>query len=436
MDRPVSKTTKSPIRTKTLERVISKAGLGSRTDARTWVHERRVKVNGQIVENPDEWIDPLQDRIELDGRRVKTLDKIYILLYKPAGYITSNGDPEGRPTVYDLIKDVPTFVGTVGRLDEDTSGLLLFTNDTLLAEGMTNPHFHVSKTYLVKCATKLSDGELEQLRSGIELRDGMTRPAVVKRVRENESKTFIELTITQGRNRQVRRMIEALESKVLKLVRTKIGPLTLDGLESGKWRNLNPGEVAKLYKIAKLDEKVEAEKKASRQVDKPQGRAFDRPQGRSSDRPQGRPFDKPQGWQAERPQSRTFDKPQGRSFDKPQDRSFDKPQSRPSDRPQGRPFDKPRGWQADRPQGRPFDKPPASQSDRPQGRSFDRPQGRPSDRPQGRPFDKPQGWQSDRPQGRPFDKPQDRRPAPANRSSFARDFRGGGSGRPGGRKNT
>ncbi len=268
MDRPIKKTTKSPITSKTLERVISKAGLGSRTDARRWVHDGRVTVNGRIVENPDEWIDPVQDRIEMDGRRVKTLDKLYVLLYKPAGYITSNGDPDGRPTVYDLIKDVTTFVGTVGRLDEDTSGLLLLTNDTMLAEAMTNPQFHVPKTYLIKCATKLSDGELDQLRSGVELKDGITKPAVVKRVRENESKTFIELTITQGRNRQVRRMIEALESKVLKLVRTKIGPITLDGLESGKWRHLNPGEVTKLYKLTKLDVKLEALKSVPKKIEK------------------------------------------------------------------------------------------------------------------------------------------------------------------------
>jgi len=231
---------------KTLERVLSKAGLGSRTDARAWIHERRVKVNGKIVENPEHWIDFTRDRVELDGRIVKPVRKLYILLYKPAGYITSKGDPEGRPTVYDLLKDVPSFVGTVGRLDEDTSGLLLLTNDTQLAERLTNPDFHVEKTYLVKCATRLDDDQIELLRKGIELKDGMTRPAEVKRVRDAESKSFIELTITEGRNRQVRRMIEALESKVLKLVRVRLGMLTLDGLQSGKWRNLTPVEVRQL----------------------------------------------------------------------------------------------------------------------------------------------------------------------------------------------
>ncbi|MFN7545193.1 MAG: pseudouridine synthase [Acidobacteriota bacterium] len=237
---------------KTLERVLSKAGLGSRTDARSWIHDRRVKVNGRIIENPEHWVDFERDRVELDGRRVEPLARLYILLYKPKGYITSKGDPEGRPTVYNLLKDVPTFVGTVGRLDEDTSGLLLFTNDTLLAERLTNPAHHIPKTYRVKCATLLSDQQLEQLRQGIELNDGPTRPARVERLRDLGTHTFLELTITEGRNRQVRRMIEALDSKVLKLVRTRLGDLTLEGVSSGHWRNLTPTEVQALKAQAGL----------------------------------------------------------------------------------------------------------------------------------------------------------------------------------------
>ncbi len=248
MDQPISPAAK------TLERVLSKAGLGSRTDARSWIHERRVTVNGAIVENPEHWVDFDTDRVELDGRVVKPLQRLYVLLYKPTGFITSKGDPEGRPTVYDLLKEVPSFVGTVGRLDEDTSGLLLLTNDTILAERMTNPEYHVPKKYLVKCASLLTDEQIEQLRVGIELNDGMTRSASVVRVRDSGPKTFIEITITEGRNRQVRRMIEALDSKVLKLVRTELGPLKLDGLKSGKWRKLTAREVQTLYVMTKLTE--------------------------------------------------------------------------------------------------------------------------------------------------------------------------------------
>jgi 23S rRNA pseudouridine2605 synthase len=235
---------------KTLERVLSKAGLGSRSEARTWIHARRVSVNGVIIENPDHWVTFSQDRVELDGNEVKAAERLYILLYKPTGYITSYGDPEGRPTVYDLLKDVGSFVGTVGRLDLDSSGLLLLSNDTQLSERMTNPDFHVPKTYLVKCATRLSDEDLEQLRQGVELQDGPTRPAEVSRVRDAESKTFLEITISEGRNRQVRRMIEAIGSRVLKLVRIRLGPLRLEGLAPGKWRHLNEAELQHLRSIA------------------------------------------------------------------------------------------------------------------------------------------------------------------------------------------
>ncbi len=211
-----------------------------------------MKVNGKTVENPEHWVDLERDRVELDGRTVKTVKRLYVLLYKPVGYITSKGDPEGRPTVYDLLKDVPSFVGTVGRLDEDTSGMLLLTNDTQLAERLTNPESHVPKTYLVKCATSLTDEAIERLRQGVELNDGPTRPAEVKRVRDNESKTFLELTITEGRNRQIRRMIEAVGSRVLKLVRTGIADLTLEGMQSGKWRDLKPTEVRDLKARVRL----------------------------------------------------------------------------------------------------------------------------------------------------------------------------------------
>ena len=170
---------------KTLERVISKAGLGSRSEARTWIHERRVQVNGRVVENPDHWVNFTHDKILLDGTPLQSKQRVYVLLYKPTGYLTTYRDPEGRPTVYDLIGDVETFVSPVGRLDLDTSGLLLLTNDTQLAERLTNPDHKVPKTYLVKCSSLISDEAIDQLRSGVELSDGVTLPAKVNRVRDS-----------------------------------------------------------------------------------------------------------------------------------------------------------------------------------------------------------------------------------------------------------
>jgi pseudouridine synthase len=238
------KTTKRPL--KTLERVLSKAGLGSRVEARSWIHAGRVKVNGRLMRNPDHWIDMARDRVSFDDRPLEARERIYLLLYKPTGYLTTYKDPEGRPTVYDLIGEVGTFLSPVGRLDLDTSGLLLMTNDTRFAEHVTNPKSHVPKTYLVKASRVLSDAQLQRLRDGIELSDGPARPAVVTRIRDSDKYTHFEIILTEGRNRQVRRMVEAVGARVLKLVRVKVGRIAIGRLPIGKWRLLTRAEVAAL----------------------------------------------------------------------------------------------------------------------------------------------------------------------------------------------
>ena len=231
---------------KTLERVLSKAGLGSRTEARKWIAAGRVRVNGKGVRDPDAWVDLERDRVEFDGKPLRRETRVYLLLYKPTGYITTHKDPQGRPTVYDLLPDEDRYLFSAGRLDLDTSGLLILTNDAQFAERMTNPDYHVPKTYLVKASRHLADDELDRLRHGIELRDGPTRSASVTRIREAGGKTVFEITLTEGRNRQVRRMVEALEAKVLKLVRVAIGPIRIGDLQIGKVRELTPDEVRTL----------------------------------------------------------------------------------------------------------------------------------------------------------------------------------------------
>ena len=231
---------------KTLERVISKAGLGSRTEARKWIAAGRVRVNGKGVRDPDAWVDLERDRVELDGKPLRRETRVYLLLYKPTGYITTHRDPQGRPTIYELLPDEDRYLFSAGRLDLDTSGLLILTNDAQFAERMTNPEYHVPKTYLVKASRHFTDDDLDRLRNGIELRDGPTRPAQVTRIREAGGKTVFEITITEGRNRQVRRMVEALEAKVLKLVRVAIGPIRIGDLPIGKVRELTPDEVRTL----------------------------------------------------------------------------------------------------------------------------------------------------------------------------------------------
>lgn len=147
---------------KTLDRVLSKAGLGSRSDARSWIGAGRVTVNGKVIQTPDHWVDLERDRVALDGKPVTEQDRVYILLYKPTGYITSYGDPENRPTVYELIGDVGTWVAPVGRLDLDTSGLLILTNDNQFADHVMSPENKVPKTYLVKTSSHLADDEIER----------------------------------------------------------------------------------------------------------------------------------------------------------------------------------------------------------------------------------------------------------------------------------
>lgn len=227
---------------KTLERVLSKAGAGSRTEARSWIGGGRVAVNGKVVQNPDHWVDLELDRVLLDGKPLRKAAMVYLLLHKPVGYLTTLRDPEGRPTIYDLLPDEDRYLFPVGRLDLDTSGLLILTNDTQFAERMTNPQYHVPKTYLVAASRALSEGELGRLRDGLELRDGPTRPAVVQR----RGDARFEITITEGRNRQVRRMVEALDAEVVELARMAIGPLSMGDLASGTLRTLSADEVRAL----------------------------------------------------------------------------------------------------------------------------------------------------------------------------------------------
>jgi 23S rRNA pseudouridine2605 synthase len=241
---PPRREAKRPL--KTLERVISKAGLGSRTEARRWIAAGRVHVNGKPVQTPDYWVDFARDKVTLDGKPVQPGKKIYLLLYKPKGYLTTHKDPEGRPTVYDLISGQAEWVFPVGRLDLDTSGLLILTNDTQFAERLTNPEFKVPKTYQVKASSLLTDEQLEKLRRGVTLSDGVTMPAIVKRLRDSDKATVLEMTIVEGRNRQVRRMLEAVDSKVRKLVRTAIGPVRIGALPIGSHRSLQEQEVKQL----------------------------------------------------------------------------------------------------------------------------------------------------------------------------------------------
>lgn len=242
----MAKATRRARESKTLDRVLSRSGVGSRTDARRLVAERRVAVNGRVVTDPERWIDPESDRVALDGEPLSPAPRVYLVVHKPKGYLTTYRDPQGRRTVYDLLPPGDRYLFPVGRLDLDTSGLLLMTNDSAFAEALTDPSHGVPKTYLVKASKVLTDEQLDGLRTGVMLKDGSTRPSRVKRLREPGSRASFEITITEGRNRQVRRMVEAQGAKVLKLARVAIGELRIGELPQGAVRSLLADEVRRL----------------------------------------------------------------------------------------------------------------------------------------------------------------------------------------------
>jgi 23S rRNA pseudouridine2605 synthase len=238
----------------TLDRILSRLGVASRQEAREAIRRGRLKVNGRVICDPEFWVRPSQDVVHLDGKRLKASRKTYLLFYKPKGVVTSHGDPDGRKTVYAYLGNVGKWVFPVGRLDKDTSGLLLMTNDTLFADFITNPKSRVTKTYRVKVSGLLQDAVISQLQEGVRMQRGdWAKPIAVRRVQDRNQYTWLEVVLTEGKNREIRRMIEAIGFKVLKLVRTAIGPLTLEGLEIGTWRSLTQREVAAVRESRSLD---------------------------------------------------------------------------------------------------------------------------------------------------------------------------------------
>ena len=238
-----------PKPTMTLDRVPSRFGVASRTDSRKAIVAGRMKVNGRTVRDPDVWVSPESDKFILDGSALKPARKRYLLFYKPKGIITSHGDPAGRDTIYKYLGEENKWVAPVGRLDKDTSGLLLLTNDTKFADFITSPDSAIPKTYMVKDqrADQRRSDRSTQCRGGNEARR-LGAPAQRRRREDRGKYTWLDIVLTEGKNREVRRMMEAVGFVVLKLVRTSIGTLTLEGLQVGRWRELTPREVSSLRK--------------------------------------------------------------------------------------------------------------------------------------------------------------------------------------------
>jgi 23S rRNA pseudouridine2605 synthase len=231
----------------TLDRVLSRAGVASRTTTRSWIAEGRVKVNGRVVRNPDHWVESGKDTVQFDGRPIRSEKKIYVALNKPAGVVTSHGDKNKRPTVYDCLKKLDRWVFPIGRLDMDTSGLLILTNDTEFGDRLVSPESKIPKTYYAKVSGRIEVEQYFDLAFGLDIgRDETSGPAMVREIRRTEKYTWLELTITEGKNRQVRRMCDAIGHSVLKLVRIRIGRYSLKELPVGAFVALGPSDLSKL----------------------------------------------------------------------------------------------------------------------------------------------------------------------------------------------
>ena len=242
-----------------LQKIIAAAGIASRRKAEELITQGRVAVNGRIVSELGSKADPQRDHIKVDGKLLRGPQRnVYLLMNKPRGYVTTVSDPEGRPTVMDLVKSVGQRIYPVGRLDYTSEGLLLLTNDGELANHLTRAASHVPKTYLVNVSGQPAEGDIQKLRRGVRIgsRPGPRRaeqvvmaPAQVRLMKEAQNPWY-EVTLIEGKHRQIRRMFEEIGHHVEKIKRVRYGPLELD-VHPGKFRKLTPEEVAKLKSLAR-----------------------------------------------------------------------------------------------------------------------------------------------------------------------------------------
>jgi 23S rRNA pseudouridine2605 synthase len=235
-----------------LQKLIAGTGIASRRKAEEMIAAGRVMVNGAIVRELGTKVDAAKDHVKVDGRHIRSVQPyVYVLLHKPRNVMSTLHDPEGRPTVKDFLPGVSVRVFPVGRLDFDSEGLMLLTNNGDLAQALLHPKYHVPKTYLVKVKGVLNDEDIKALEAGVQLDDGMTAPAQVKKVRKAESNSWVEVTIHEGRTHQVKRMLETVGHPVLKLVRIRMGSLTLGHMAPGEYRFLTDHEANTLRDLVK-----------------------------------------------------------------------------------------------------------------------------------------------------------------------------------------
>lgn len=236
-----------------LQKYIADCGITSRRRAEVMISRGLVAVNGRVVAEQGVKVDPEVDQVVVDGKLLKfnpTADKITLLLHKPVGYVSTMSDPQNRPLVKDLYSGFKERLFPVGRLDINTSGLLLCSNDGALANQLMHPRYKFEKEYRITVAGKFGKNDLALLRKGVELEDGFAKPLQVDLLRSENRNSILTMVIAEGRNRQVRRMLRALDFQVTLLIRTRLAFLNLDGVKKGNWRRLSAAELMCLQKLA------------------------------------------------------------------------------------------------------------------------------------------------------------------------------------------
>ncbi len=401
-----------------LNKMLSAAGLASRRRADELIKEGRVNVNGRVVRTLGQRVDPEHDKVKLDGRRVRIADvPATIVLNKPDGVITTMSDPQGRRTVRKVVSEEPERFFAVGRLDFHTEGVLLMTTDGELANRLLHPRYKVPKVYMVKMGGRPRREVLDKLREGIELEDGMTQPALVDVIEEGARRTWVQLVITEGKKRQVRRMCEAIGHRPLRVIRTSFATLELEDLRPGQYRYLNSTELDAIYGIAQMDSpglSPSAEARGPRALGRAERRKGALPGEERRSRSSGGPRSSGRGAPPRGRVARSDDHPGRRSSGDDRDRT--RRGKSEDDRGRG-------GWSDDRPGRRKS----ADDGDRPSrrksgddrgrgGRSDDRPGRRNNDDDRGR------GRRSDDRSGRKKD---DRRGRSDERKRSDDDRRGG-----------
>ena len=242
--------------TERLQKVLARAGVASRRVAETLIVDGRVRVDGTVVTELGTKVDPKRSRIEVDGKRLSPEPLCYGILHKPRGMLTSLHDPEGRPTVLKILKEVGLRVVPVGRLDFNTSGALLFTNDGAFAEKLGHARSRTKKVYAAKIQSEVTEAQLEKWRKPITIEGKETRPAEVKVLRREEGKTWLEITLSEGKNRQIRRLGESVGTPVVRLSRLSQAGVSADRLKPGQWRLLSIDELKSLKNAHGVPEKI------------------------------------------------------------------------------------------------------------------------------------------------------------------------------------